>query len=151
MKYITTPHEAELNAAEKMRQMGFSDAQAAKPGADGGIDVRSKHALAQVKWRGGVAGRPDMQKLYGARGMDSSKQLFFFAASGYSKAAIEYANKVGIALYVYEPTGEVQAVNKVKATVPTRKWSKDDWWIVIALTIAFGLSVWLLIMILRRH
>ncbi|WP_064444444.1 restriction endonuclease [Rhodococcus sp. YH3-3] len=117
MNYITTPHEAELNAAEKMKSWGFTDAVATTGGADGGIDVRSSSALAQVKWKGGAAGRPEMQQLYGARGTDTKKALFFFAASSYSKAAVAYADEVGIGLFTYDPLGEVTAVNAQAAAV----------------------------------
>ena len=55
MHFIITAHQAELNAAAKMRSWGFVDATSATGGSDGGIDVRSRQALAQVKWRGGVA------------------------------------------------------------------------------------------------
>jgi len=117
MQYITTPHQAELNAADKMKSWGFTDAAATTGGADGGIDVRSSRALAQVKWKGGAAGRPEMQQLYGARGTDNKKALFFFAASSYSKAAVEYADEVGIGLFTYDPVGEMTAVNAHAATV----------------------------------
>lgn len=35
MAFITTPHQAELNAASKMREWGFADARATTGGADG--------------------------------------------------------------------------------------------------------------------
>lgn len=73
MQYITTPHQAELNAADKMKSWGFTDAVATTGGTDGGIDVRSSRALAQVKWKGGAAGRPEMQQLYGVRGTDTKE------------------------------------------------------------------------------
>ena len=58
-----------------------------------------------------------MQQLYGARGTDNKKALFFFAASSYSKAAVEYADEVGIGLFTYDPVGEMTAVNAHAATV----------------------------------
>lgn len=134
MDYIITPHQAELNAAAKMREMGYTDAQATTGGSDGGIDVRSSAALAQVKWRGGVVGRPDLQNLYGARGSDTSKALLFFSASGFSKQATEYANQVGIELWVYDPTGAVERAGgrtANKGTIRT-SWSLDRfWWVVV--------------------
>lgn len=111
MQYITNPHAAELNAQDKLRSWGFADAVATTGGADGGIDVRSSRALAQVKWKGGVTGRPDIQNLYGARGT-GLQQLFFFSASGYSDQAIEYANQVNILLMTYDPVGAVEGVNQ---------------------------------------
>lgn len=57
MQPITDFHQAELNAAKAMRSFGFVDAVATTGGADGGLDVRSVRALAQVKWRGGTTGK----------------------------------------------------------------------------------------------
>ncbi|MCA4995111.1 restriction endonuclease [Tsukamurella tyrosinosolvens] len=116
MRYITTPHEAELNAAEVMRSWGYEDAVATTGGADGGIDVRSSRALAQVKWKGGVTGRPDVQNLYGARG-NGTQRLFFFSASGYSDQAVAYADDVGIGLFTYDPSGAVLPASEVAESV----------------------------------
>lgn len=58
-----------------------------------------------------------MQQLYGARGTDTKKALFFFAASSYSKAAIAYADEVSIGLFTYDPVGEVTVVNARAAAV----------------------------------
>ncbi|WP_083885590.1 restriction endonuclease [Nocardia thailandica] len=80
-------------------------------GADGGIDVRSSVALAQVKWRGGAVSRPDVQQLFGAHGSDFGKALLFFAASDYSQPAVEYADRHSIALFVYHPTVQIEPRN----------------------------------------
>ncbi|MDJ0105128.1 restriction endonuclease [Rhodococcus erythropolis] len=112
MQYLQTPQEAEANAALRMRELGFTDARVTTGGADGGIDVRASAALAQVKWRGGLVGRPELQALFGARGSDFSKQLLFFAASGYSQHADEYADHSQIALFVYEPMGTLVPKNQ---------------------------------------
>ncbi|WP_338480829.1 restriction endonuclease [Rhodococcus sp. DN22] len=111
MDYITTPHQAELNA-ERLKSWGFSGAVATTGGADGGLDVRSSRALAQVKWKGGVTGSRDVQKLYGARGT-GTEQLFLFSASGYSDQAIKYADQVGMMLMTYDPAGVAEGVNDV--------------------------------------
>lgn len=111
VKFITTARAAEENAAARMRELGFVDARATGHGPDGGIDVRASNALAQVKWKGAQTGRPELQNLYGARGLHHDKQLLFFTASGYSKDAIYYANMVGIALFTYDPTGALTSHN----------------------------------------
>lgn len=133
MPFITTPHQAELNAASKMRDWGFTDAAATTGGADGGVDVRSSRALAQVKWRGGVVGRPDIQRLYGAREGDGSKALFFFSASGYSKEAVDYAERTGVGLYLYDPLGAVTQVAGPRAmpaavVQPVIDWAAVRFW-----------------------
>ena len=107
----TSPHAAELNAAEVLKSFGFTDAKATTGGADGGIDVRASRALAQVKWRGGVAGRPALQQLVGAAAGETGKALFFFSASGYSQQAVQYADQHDIGLFTYDPLGRVEAVN----------------------------------------
>lgn len=149
MRYITTPHEAELNAAEVMRSWGYEDAVATTGGADGGIDVRSSRALAQVKWKGGVTGRPDVQNLYGARG-NGTQRLFFFSASGYSDQAVAYADDVGIGLFTYDPSGVVEAVNSVARTARRSEVAPPttDWQFVAILTggvVTIALLLWLLL------
>lgn len=112
MALISTPHEAELNAERHMRMWGYFDAVATTGGADGGIDVRSNRALAQVKFRGSRAGRPDVQRLVGAAAGDSTKVLLFFDYRGYSPQAVQYANQMGVGLYVYDTSGVVKPVNQ---------------------------------------
>lgn len=109
---VTTPKQAELNAAEAMRSWGYLDAASPEHGADGGIDVRSAKALAQVKFRGSKAGRPEIQNLYGAGAGEPDKALLFFDFKGYSPQAVEYANRMGIGLYVYDASGAVWSVNE---------------------------------------
>jgi hypothetical protein len=132
MDYITSPHQAELNAAKIMRGWGYLDAKATTGGADGGIDVRSRGALAQVKWKSSLANRPELQALYGARGSDTTKQLFFFSSAGYSAPAIAYADDVGINLFLYESTGKVWPINRVSAPTSTqRSWTSYDYLILL--------------------
>lgn len=113
VRHIKTHEIAELNAAEKMRWMGFTDAEVTKSGPDGGIDVRSRDAVAQVKFKAAQTGRPELQNLYGARGREHDKQLLFFSGSSYSRSAHEYADAVDMALFTYDLTGEVTACNKI--------------------------------------
>ena len=65
---ITSWQEAERNAARWMRHWGFGDARLTSSGADGGVDVRARAAVAQVKFEASQVGRPALQRLYGARG-----------------------------------------------------------------------------------
>jgi hypothetical protein len=110
MARIRTAAEAEVNAAEQMQRLGYHDATALLGGVDGGIDVYSARAYAQVKWRGGRADRADLQNLYGARGTSSGRDLLYFAAAGYTDDAVEYAEALGIALFRCEPDGETPPV-----------------------------------------
>ena len=125
MPFITTPKQAELNAAEVMRSWGFLDAVSPKHGADGGIDVRSSKALAQVKFRSSKAGRPEIQNLVGARGSDHTKLLMFFDHKGYSPQAVEYSNQMNVGLFVYDRQGNVSAVNDAgRRLMATTAWTR---------------------------
>lgn len=46
-RHVATWQDAELNARDWMRAWGFTDAQLTNPGADKGIDVTSRHAIAR--------------------------------------------------------------------------------------------------------
>jgi len=109
--FITSAEQAEWNAAEQMRRLGYWDAYSQPKGIDAGVDVVSAGALAQVKWRSAVAGRPDLQRLYGAREDRRDLALLFFATSGYSEHAKQYADRMGIHLFVYDATGAIQPAN----------------------------------------
>ncbi|MBE7194404.1 MAG: restriction endonuclease [Gordonia polyisoprenivorans] len=105
--YIRDATAAEQNAAERMRELGFTDARVTPGGADNGIDVIAANALAQVKWRGAQVPRADIQRLFGARGHRQDVALLFFAASGFSKAAVECADELGVMLFSYDPDGSI--------------------------------------------
>lgn len=108
-----TPLEAEYVAAAIMRDhLGFQDARVTTASGDGGIDVVARQAVAQVKHWGSQVGRPAIQQLYGARGIDHSKKMVFFCSGGYSRQAIAYANEVGVALFTFDAAGSFGAVNK---------------------------------------
>lgn len=146
MNFIDNPHAAEINAERAFKNWGFNDAIATTGGADGGIDVRSSRALAQVKWKGGVTGSPDVQRLMGARG-NGTQQLFFFAASGYSDQAVKYADEVGMMLMTYDPLGAVEGVNQpakqflaTVGAVPATSTVPTDWRLI-------GVLVFILIVV----
>ncbi|NKR65278.1 hypothetical protein GS491_26650 [Rhodococcus hoagii] len=109
---IATPYDAEVNAATQMRAMGFTDATVTAAGADGGIDVHASNAVAQVKLHGKPTGRPDLQRLYGARGGNHAKAMLFFTMAGYTTAAVEYADQVEMALFTYSLDGTIRASNR---------------------------------------
>ncbi|GAA5017142.1 hypothetical protein GCM10023258_03240 [Terrabacter aeriphilus] len=102
---------AEVNAADWMRFWGHADAHVTAAGADGGIDVLSDSALGQVKFEAAQVGAPAVQRLVGAAGHDSHKQLFFFSGAGYSQQAITYADTMAVALFRYDLLGRMTPVN----------------------------------------
>ncbi len=105
---IRSWQDAEINAATWMRHWGFPDAMVTNGGADGGIDVRSSRALAQVKYLAAAVGRPDLQRLGGVGAGEPGKHLFFFSGSDYTATALEYANATGIALFNYRLDGSME-------------------------------------------
>jgi hypothetical protein len=85
-----------------------------RSGADGGIDIRSATATAQVKHYASPVGAPEIQKAKGAS--HGSEHALFFALSGFTKQAIEYASTAGVALFSYTIYGDVTPQN-----APARK------------------------------
>lgn len=118
-RQISSWQDAELNARDWMIAWGYTDAEVSGPGADGGIDVAARGALAQVKFEATQVGRPHLQRLVGARARDEA-QLFFFTGAGYSQQAIEYAAQMNIALFHYSLDGRMSPVNQPAKEVARR-------------------------------
>lgn len=72
---VRPEHAAEQFAAEVMMIFGYQDARVTQRSADGGIDVRSARAVAQVKNWSKPVGRPHLQNLVGAAASDRSLEL----------------------------------------------------------------------------
>ena len=107
---------AETNAAAWMRHWGFDDAQVTPDGNDGGVDVRSSTAIAQVKREATDVGIEALQRLAGARLREHHLGLLFFSGSGYTRQAALYAETMEMMLFVYEVDGAMLAVStKAKA------------------------------------
>ena len=105
---IQTWRDAETFAVSLLRAWGHPDAKVTNAGADGGVDVRGRHVLAQVKHRSAPTGRPDIQRLYGARGT-GTEDLYFFSRSRYSPQAIDYGEVHDVGLFSYAPDGTLTA------------------------------------------
>lgn len=118
--------DAENLAAQWMRGHGYPDARTTTGGADGGIDVRSRKAIAQVKMEGKAVGRPALQRLVGARGNNTQLELLFFSASGYTDTAKKYANEMRIALLTYDTAGHVRAANGEGSAIAFRSTARME-------------------------
>lgn len=101
--------DAERLAASHMRSFGFSDARTTPAGADGGLDVVSHWGAAQVKFFSNPVGRPDVQKLRGAA--HGQQRALFYAMSGYTPSAVEFADQAQVALWQFDQYGRVWPVN----------------------------------------
>ncbi|MFC5265064.1 restriction endonuclease [Kribbella qitaiheensis] len=119
-RQIGTWRDAEENAAVWMKHWGYNDARITSGGADGGIDVESRSALAQVKFEANQVGRPALQRLVGARALDHRRQLLFFSGTGYSDKAVEYAETMAIALFIYSLDGKVRPFNRLAEAIVHR-------------------------------
>jgi hypothetical protein len=118
-RQISSWQEAELNARDWMLAWGYADAMVTAPGSDAGIDVTATGALAQVKFEAAQVGRPQLQRLVGARARNDA-QLFFFTGAGYSPQAIEYADHMHIALFRYSLDGRMTPMNPAAGYVTKR-------------------------------
>jgi hypothetical protein len=93
---------AEQNAVAWLRWLGHSDANQTGAGPDSGIDVASTTCAAQVKWYGTKVGVRPLRELYGANA-GRPVQLFFFCNAGFTRDAIDYASRVGMAAFTFSP------------------------------------------------
>jgi hypothetical protein len=112
--------DAVENCAAWMRSWGYEDPRVEVGGPDVGIDLRCTGAVAQVTFASETTGRRVLQLLVGAA--DTAPQrLFCFALGHYTSAAVEYADARDIALFVYDPWGQMEPANVVAHDVgPTQ-------------------------------
>jgi hypothetical protein len=115
--------DAEEVAAEWMRYWGFADARCTPIGTDGGLDVVSASAVAQVKMHAKPIGRPLVQNLFGAA---RGKKAVFFALAGYTLEAKAWAEDVDMALFRFDRQGEPEAVNDAAASM-AKQPSPSSW------------------------
>lgn len=110
-RYIADANDAEHAAAEFMQWLGFLDAQATPVGPDGGVDVWSSDAIGQVKDYGTPIGRPEIQQHLGVAIGQGDKLPIFFARSGYTNQALEWANERDMPLYKFDLAGSFEPSN----------------------------------------
>jgi Restriction endonuclease len=107
---IRTWRDAELVAAEWMKYWGYTNVAATGLGTDGGIDVVSTEAVAQVKAETSATGRPRVQQHHGVA-VSEGKIAIFFALGGFTPEARTYAEQNGILLFQFDLQGEPEPVN----------------------------------------
>jgi hypothetical protein len=115
-RLIRSPRDAEEAAAEWCRWLGFADAELTRAGSDGGVDVRARSLVAQVKAHMVPIGRPDLQKLYGLATAERAVAIFF-SLMAYTREAQEWADQVGMALIRFNHAGEAEPVNGYAAAM----------------------------------
>lgn len=92
--------------------MGYTDAALTGGGADGGVDVVAREAVAQVKAEARPSGRPVVQQLAGVA-WHENKQPLFFSLGGFSNEAVEWADDAEVALFSFDLTGEAVPANHI--------------------------------------
>jgi hypothetical protein len=86
------------------------------PGADRGIDVTADVGVAQVKHQATPVGAPVAQ---GALGAGHGRQkVLFFALSGFTRQAADFAQQAGVALFSYDIYGSVTPRNVEANCIP---------------------------------
>ena len=98
-----------------MRWFGYYDAVATQATRDGGLDVTSEHAVAQVKMEGTRIAPGPIQALVGIASVVRKKALFF-SLTGYSLAARSFAELADVALFEFAIDGDVIPVNQLART-----------------------------------
>jgi hypothetical protein len=115
---VTDWRHAEELARDFMRWLGYLDAELTNEGADGGVDVRSKRAIGQVKMHSNGVRRSDIQALVGEAAVQKRTPLFF--AMNYSKEAITWSNENAISIFKFSRSGEVVAVSDAALKLEAR-------------------------------
>lgn len=115
-RLIRSPRDAELVAAEWLTYFGFTNVRPTPVGADGGIDVDSDQAVAQVKAESIPVGRPKLQQHHGVA-VAHRKMPIFFSLSGYTPQAQTYAADNGIILFGFNLQGEPEPANAAAHTI----------------------------------
>lgn len=106
------PQAEELAAHHMSDVLGFLDVELTRRGSDGGLDVISRSAVAQVKRELKQVGRPLLQQLRGSRGRNDDRQPIFYAASGYTEPATDYAYWNLVALFTFDDSGTIRSANE---------------------------------------
>lgn len=107
---VRTNAEAELSAAQLMREWGYLDATALPGGPDGGIDVYSSRAYAAVSWGGDPVTATEVESLYSGRGL-GRRDLLYFSGAPYADSALIYADSAGVALFTIDSAGKAEPIN----------------------------------------
>ncbi|MCT7294211.1 restriction endonuclease (plasmid) [Rhodococcus pyridinivorans] len=99
---LLTWEDAEDFAEDWMRKNGYPDARKTKAGPDGGIDVTSARAVAQVKFFSSKIALHEIQRLSGIAHAEG-KDAIFFSRTGYTKKAKEWGDRHGVRCLTFQP------------------------------------------------
>ena len=100
VRQASTSKRAEEMCANWLRSIG-QNAQTTADGPDGGVDIRSFQYLGQVKNYKGSVPVQAVREIFGLA-TSEGKEAIFFTSGNYTKAAIDFANKVDMPLMKYD-------------------------------------------------
>jgi HJR/Mrr/RecB family endonuclease len=103
---VMTWQSAELLCCDWMKRNGFRDAKCTAQGADGGVDVVSRKAVAQVKYHAKPVGVSEIQRIFGIA-RSEGKQALFFSNNGFTPKARTWAHENGVVLYRFPPFARI--------------------------------------------
>lgn len=106
---LTNWRSAEEAAQAHMRANGFPDAELTGGGRDSGVDITAGTGVAQVKMQALPVGAPAVQQLRGAR--PTAPHHLFYSTSGYTAAALDIGDDIGVALFRVGADGAVVGIN----------------------------------------
>ena len=107
---IRSFEDAEKAARHHMASLGYSDAMTTAAGRDGGIDVVAEGVVAQVKAQVRPVGAPQVQQLFGVAASNGVRALFY-ALSGYTPAALAFAEANEVYLFEFDLAGGARPSN----------------------------------------
>ncbi|MCZ2857416.1 restriction endonuclease [Blastococcus sp. VKM Ac-2987] len=109
-RLVRTARDAELVAAEWMEYLGYSNVRVTPVGADGGVDVSSDEAYAQVKAKTAPTGISDIQRHFGVC-QAATRTPLFFSLAGYTTSAMQWAERARMALFRFDLQGQPEPVS----------------------------------------
>ena len=98
-----SPKEAETHVGQILKFYGLEGVQKTRYSRDGGIDVESNTAVFQVKHQVAPVGVQVLREIFGVAAAEG-KRAGVFAKTGFTKEAIVFAEKAGIAVFRYIPS-----------------------------------------------
>lgn len=109
--------QAEDFVADWLRDQGFGRVSCTGKGPDKGLDVVSGQVAAQVKLHQAKTSCPEVQRLVAAAGGPGrrSRLKCFFSYAGYTRPALDEAERWGVALFQYNLEGTVLPINEAAA------------------------------------
>jgi hypothetical protein len=112
-------------ARRRLHQLGHHDARLAQEGeSPAGVDVVAAHTIASVKLDEGKVGLEAVQHFAGQAALHG-KVGCIFSVGGFEDAAIAWADRAGVALFVFDRHGDAEPVGRVAADAVARNAAVD--------------------------